>query len=157
MINAVWRVMALLARETPDVPAELMFSDMELLVRLRDETAENAQTEDAQSGGADRRRRLPQPQARPAARPKSGRVISPAIVRHTRIWRKSRNRDGRTPCSVQKGICDDRADLAGGPVAASFEARRLAEGREQDRMQRVAAFPIVRQPSFDQSEGTRDF
>ena len=34
-----------------------------------------------------------------------------SLVRHT--WRISRNRGDRTPCSVQNGICDDRASSTG--------------------------------------------
>ena len=45
--NAVIAWRALLARKTPTGPAELLFSDLELLCRLRDETAANAEGQNA--------------------------------------------------------------------------------------------------------------
>ena len=44
-------------------------------------------------------------------------------------------------------------DPVGGPVAGSVEPRALIENFHQDRTQRVAALPVVRYSSFDESEG----
>ena len=123
-INAViaWRIMTLLARKTPTGPAELLFSDLELLV-INDYATKLSRAPKTNSRGRSDRRNHGRTASTIRRPRKSGRVVSPNIVRHMRIWRKSRNRD--VPCSVQNRICDDRAGLGRHLAMANWPAMRV--------------------------------